>query len=132
MVILTIVGINSRRSEVDLHITPTVETLARNKSFQQINKLLISYLNKYKNFTELKKISNKTSLSSNDEQILFINMGFQDLTDFTNFQNDLIMIMQNVRGQNNIPKFYGASKKFNINIDKFNRNIFAKCENIEC
>ncbi|WHF51277.1 hypothetical protein QGN23_12680 [Chryseobacterium gotjawalense] len=85
---------NSCRSEVDSQITPTAKTLARNKNFQEISKILISNLNKNKNFTELKKISNKTSLSNNDRKLLFINLGFQDATDFNNFQNDLIQLNQ--------------------------------------
>lgn len=87
--ILVFLG-NSCRSETEEKALPTVETLAKNKNFQEISKLLLTNLNQKKDLSVLKKLTDKDTFSKQEKELLFISLGFRDINEFTLFQNKLI------------------------------------------
>lgn len=89
---ILLVTISCSRDEQEVKAIPTVESLSQSQNFKSFNNLFIELLSRKKDLVALKRIESRSELTDKETQELFLNLGFENERQFSDFQKKLIEV----------------------------------------
>ena len=108
---ILLVTISCSRDEQEVKAIPTVESLSQSQNFKSFNNLFIELLSRKKDLVALKRIESRGELTDKETQELFLNLGFENERQFSDFQKKLIEVNTKLAHEFDLIGLNDSSKK---------------------